>query len=101
VPFLWPEIFEPEVGRGRPLTSEALFVLLPSLKVRGQICFYYHGERRLYYIITIISSGRSQRPCGLRHEPSSPARTQGSWVGIPLEAWMSVCVYFVFMLFCV
>jgi hypothetical protein len=28
----------------------------------------------------------------LRHEQSSPARTLGSWVGIPLEAWISVCV---------
>jgi hypothetical protein len=28
---------------------------------------------------------------GLRHEPSSPARTLGSWVRIPLKAWMSVC----------
>jgi hypothetical protein len=36
---------------------------------------------------------RSQWPRGLSHELSSPARTLGSWVGIPLEAWMSVCVY--------
>jgi hypothetical protein len=34
----------------------------------------------------------SQWPRGLRHELSSPARTPGSWVRIPLEAWMSVCV---------
>jgi hypothetical protein len=42
----------------------------------------------------------SQRPRGLRHEPSSPARTLGSCVRIPLKAWMSVCVYSVFVLFC-
>jgi hypothetical protein len=42
---------------------------------------------------------RSQWPRGLRHEPSSPSRTLRSWVRIPLEAWISVCVYFV--LFCV
>jgi hypothetical protein len=34
----------------------------------------------------------------LRHEPSSPAQTQGSWVRIRLEAWMSVCIYSVFVL---
>jgi hypothetical protein len=44
---------------------------------------------------------RSQWPRGLRHEPSSSARTLGSWVRILLEAWMFVCVYSVFVLFCV
>jgi hypothetical protein len=29
---------------------------------------------------------------GLRHEPSSLARTLGSWVRISLEAWTPVCV---------
>jgi hypothetical protein len=37
----------------------------------------------------------------LRYELSSPARTLGSWVRISLEACMSVCVYSVFVLFCV
>jgi hypothetical protein len=32
------------------------------------------------------------RPRGLRREPSSPARALVSWVRIPLEAWMSVCI---------
>jgi hypothetical protein len=32
---------------------------------------------------------------------SSPGRTLGSCVRIPLEAWMSVYVYSVFVLFCV
>jgi hypothetical protein len=39
---------------------------------------------------------RSQWPRGLRHEL---ARTLGSWVWNPLKAWMSVCVYSVFVLF--
>jgi hypothetical protein len=43
----------------------------------------------------------SQWLCDLRHEPSSPARTLGSWVRIPLEAWISLCIYCVFVLFCV
>jgi hypothetical protein len=32
---------------------------------------------------------------------SSPAQTLESWVRIPLEAWMSVCAYSVFLLSCV
>jgi hypothetical protein len=47
------------------------------------------------------SGGRSQWPRGLMHERSSPAGTLGSWVRIPLDAWIFVCVYFVFLLFCV
>jgi hypothetical protein len=49
----------------------------------------------------VLLKSQSQWPRGLRHEPFSPARTLGSWVRIPLEAWMSVCVYSVFVLFCV
>jgi hypothetical protein len=40
-------------------------------------------------------------PCDIRHEMSSPARTLGSWVRIPLKAWMFVCVYSVFVSSCV
>jgi hypothetical protein len=38
---------------------------------------------------------------GLRHELSSLARTVGSLVRIPLKGWMSVCIYPVFVSFCV
>jgi hypothetical protein len=51
--------------------------------------------------LLVTQLGRSQWPRGLRHELSSPARTLRLWVRIPLEAWMSVCVYYVFVLFCV
>jgi hypothetical protein len=44
---------------------------------------------------------RSEWPHGLRHELSSPARTMGSWVRIPLRTWMSVCVYSVCVVLCV
>jgi hypothetical protein len=37
----------------------------------------------------------------LRRKLSSPAQLLGSWVRIPLKAWMSVCVYSVFVLSCV
>jgi hypothetical protein len=43
---------------------------------------------------------RAQWPRGLRHELSSPAQTLGSWVRIPLEAWMPVCFYCVFVVSC-
>jgi hypothetical protein len=45
--------------------------------------------------------GRSQRLRSLRQEPSSPARTLRSLVRFPHEAWISVYVYSVFVLFCV
>jgi hypothetical protein len=44
---------------------------------------------------------RSQWPRCPRREPSSLARTLGSWVRIPLQVWMSVCVYSVFVILCV
>jgi hypothetical protein len=48
-----------------------------------------------------LRMNRSQWPRSLRHEPSSPDRILGSWVRIPLEEWMSVCIYSVFVLLCV
>jgi hypothetical protein len=41
----------------------------------------------------IVSADHSDRPRGLRQEMFTPARTLGSWVRIPLEAWMSVCLF--------
>jgi hypothetical protein len=53
-------------------------------------------------IYSVVSKrSRSQWPRGLRHELSAPAQTLGSWVPIPLEAWISVCVYSVSVLSCV
>jgi hypothetical protein len=43
--------------------------------------------------LNIINTHQSQWHRGLRHEPSSPARTRGPLVRIPVEAWMFVCVY--------
>jgi hypothetical protein len=37
----------------------------------------------------------------LMHEISSVPRALGSWFRISLNAWMSVCVYSMFVLFCV
>jgi hypothetical protein len=42
---------------------------------------------------------RSQWPRSLRHELSSPARTLGTWVRIPLKAWMFVMSVFILCLY--
>jgi hypothetical protein len=44
--------------------------------------------------------GRSQWPRGLRHELPSLAPTLGSWVRIPLKAWISVLCAFILCLCC-
>jgi hypothetical protein len=49
----------------------------------------FSRRAQLHQVITYIC--RSRRWRGLRHEPSSPTRTLGSWVRISLEARMSVC----------
>jgi hypothetical protein len=43
---------------------------------------------------------RSQWPRGLRHEPSSPTRTLGSWGWVPHKAWMSLLCAFILCLCC-
>jgi hypothetical protein len=48
--------------------------------------------------ITVCPSRRLQWPRDVRHEPSSPAVTFGSWVRILLETWISLCVFSVFVL---
>jgi hypothetical protein len=44
-------------------------------------------------IMALLFAVCSQWLCGLRHQPSSPARTLRSWVRIKLKVRMSVCVY--------
>jgi hypothetical protein len=44
---------------------------------------------------------RSQLPRCIRHEMSLPVRTMGSWVRIPLKAWLSLCLSFVSVLPCI
>jgi hypothetical protein len=46
------------------------------------------------------SLSQSKWPHGQSHELPSPARMLNSWVRIPPEAWMPVCVYSVFVLSC-
>jgi hypothetical protein len=66
-------------------------------------CFHlYSTVRHICYLFTSVFFDsvevyliicRSQWPHGLRHELSSPAQTLEFWFRIPLDAWMSVCVY--------
>jgi hypothetical protein len=50
------------------------------------------------HLVGVQEVNRSRRPRCLRRELSSPAPTLRSWGRIPLEAWMSVCVYSVLVL---
>jgi hypothetical protein len=59
------------------------------------------SAQRKYFTHVLEGYGRSQWPRGLRHEPSSTARTLGSWVRISLKLWVPLCVYSVPVLFCV
>jgi hypothetical protein len=93
--------------KSQPLHCES-FVILHSLET-------YHLTLYKYSLATdcilksptkiintsYYSSRWSQWLHSLRHEMSLPAGTLGSWVWIPLKAWMSVCICSVFFLSCV
>jgi hypothetical protein len=59
----------------------------------------YRPVRELGVFLAILVAGRSEWPRDLRHELSTLARTLGSWVQIPLEEWMSACLYSVSVMF--
>jgi hypothetical protein len=68
------------------------------------LCFYKPFHRTNLILCKISFSehlaGRSQYPCSLRHELSSPAQTLEPWIRIPLEAWMSVLCVFILCVPC-
>jgi hypothetical protein len=66
---------------------------LTSKEKRRDISWDYFTEKKYCFWWSMCTMSRSQWPRGLRHKMSSPAWTLGSWVRIPLEAWMFVCVY--------
>jgi hypothetical protein len=49
-------------------------------------------------LVLVVGLCRSQCPPGLRHEMFLPVQKLGSWVRIPLEARIFVCVYSAFVL---
>jgi hypothetical protein len=65
----------------------------------GSLCVY--APPFCFTPWTSVLLDRSQWPGGLRYELSSLPLTLELWVRIPLEAWMCMCVYSVFLLFCV
>jgi hypothetical protein len=67
--------------------------------VTGKVGLQFRIDVRILLIRERIFR-RSQWRQGLKYEPCLPVRTLGSWTLIPLEAWMFVCVYSVFSLFC-
>jgi hypothetical protein len=54
-------------------------------------------------ILTCFSNHFSWARCPhcLRHELSSPAQALGSWVRIPIETWISVCICYLRVVLCV
>jgi hypothetical protein len=60
---------------------------LPEIAVEVEIAI------KLRFRMLRCFRSRSRWPRSLRHDLSSPARTLGSWIRIPLEAWMSVCAF--------
>jgi hypothetical protein len=85
-----------------PYSSFTLWICFCPLLPFHFFCFLFLSHfltadlqlQNLYNSSTI--SSRSQRPRGLMHEMSSPGRTLGPWIRIPLKA-MNVCL----RLFCV
>jgi hypothetical protein len=67
------------------LESEHYYLNLQELQCNHSSLFY---RILLHLQGSRFDIGRSQWRRGLRHEMSSPALTLGSWVRIPLEAWM-------------
>jgi hypothetical protein len=85
------------------LLSHVLMLVLTQLVCGCHKC--YRDTNQLGYRVTVTLWLAVYRQSILArdvsHELSSPAKTLGSWVRIPLEAWMSVCVHSVFVLSCV
>jgi hypothetical protein len=63
---------------------------------RALFCRVYTRNVRKFNHFEVVLR-RSQWPRGLGHESSSLARTLGSWVRIPLKAWMSVCGFILYL----
>jgi hypothetical protein len=76
-----------KMREGRHKHTHSIIILIMKYN-----CKYYNNIRT-WNLICIQFLCRSQWTHGVRHELSSSARTLGSWVRIPLEAWVSVCVY--------
>jgi hypothetical protein len=95
----------------RTACSQSLY----RLSYRGSHWYEYYAKDkygvradcRLFVMLRLVihrnqrALGRSQWPRCLVHEMFSLALTLGSLVRIPLKAWLSVCIYCMFVLSCV
>jgi hypothetical protein len=74
------------------IQARAIFIIVLKRYFRNTAyCLQNHDQN--VFSCCIWTFGRSQWLRGLGHELSSPARTLGSSARIPLETWMSVCIY--------
>jgi hypothetical protein len=78
--------------------SRYVFVTCYLVKHRGDFILTLFADYKLSHIVLLVC--RSQWPHGLRHVLSSAARTLGSWVRIPLEAWMCVRIFLCCVVLC-
>jgi hypothetical protein len=85
--------------------TQSCFIRDSSASWLRSVCGGFHNLFRFncapchrHGVLTVTCLDECRCAAYLRHELSSLARTLGSWVPIPLKAWMSVCVYSVFVL---
>jgi hypothetical protein len=71
-----------------------VYLLLFTSYLFTCLCIY------LFIYVSMYCDGQSQWPHSLRHELSLLAQTLGSWVRIPLKAWMSVLCAFILCFCC-
>jgi hypothetical protein len=94
----------PNVPVFRPILQYYAYTKILQLKILLKNHFFYFKSSNLKIFIVrthecLFSS--DYRRVGRSDELSSPAETPSSWVRIPLAAWMSVCVYSMFVQSCV
>jgi hypothetical protein len=94
--YIHPEYWEACLPTQQILISTARIVPATGLAAG------FDSRQGLNIFVHSVRTGSGAHPASCpRNELSSLAWTLGSWVRIPIEAWMSVCVYSVFMLSCV
>jgi hypothetical protein len=87
---LWPLY---NMGRASVSFDSSTGYALASERLYASLIYFRRFERCV---------GQTQWQCGLRHELILLGRTLGSWVRIPLRAWLfSVCVVCAFLCVCV
>jgi hypothetical protein len=89
---IWRQLLE-----SAPTNNLTIAVIYFTQRVK----FYHRNWINNLKIHIEIARGQSRWSRSLKHETASLARTLGLWVRIPLEEWVYVRVFCVFVLFCV